>query len=29
VDDYYINDYNGVEEDDDVWETLTDENGNP
>ena len=27
VDDYYINDYNGAEED--VWETLTDENGNP
>ena len=29
VDDYYINDYNGVDEEDDVWETLTDENGNP
>ena len=29
VDDYFINDYNGVDEDDDVWETLTDEDGNP
>ena len=29
VDDHFINDYNGVEEDDDVWGTLKDENGNP
>lgn len=30
VDDYFINDYCiGADEEDDVWETLTDENGNP